>query len=235
VRPVGLVGSVALTIALALPLTIAGLAVAAGPADARTPTPLQVAKAALLTLADMPAGWVATSVGTGATHTAPLSAPMAKCIHVSPSVATVKPLKVSSPDFTGPDRLDAVEDSASVYATAAQAAAAFKAMANRKTPPCMGVLGSAPLQTSIEAQAGRGAVVDSISIGPLPAGSVAPGQTGFMVRIPLTVKGKDVTIESTQIDFVKGKVLQQLTFNGNGGPFTPLEQVHLLLIATGHP
>ena len=30
-------------------------------------------------------------------------------------------------------------------------------------------------------------------------------------------------------------MLQQLTFDGNGAPFTPLEQVHLLEIATGHP
>jgi hypothetical protein len=45
-----------------------------------------------------------------------------------------------------------------------------------------------------------------------------------MAHIPLTVNGKNLTIESSQADFQKGKVLERLTFNGNGGPFTPLER-----------
>jgi hypothetical protein len=147
----------------------------------------------------------------------------------------VKPLKVSSPDFTAPDHSAAVEDSASVYATVAQATTAHKAMASRRTPSCLASLGAAALQTSIQAEAGHGAVLDSISIGPLPTESLPAHETGFMVHIPLTVNGKNLTIDSTQVDFQKGKVLQQLTFNGNGAPFTPLEQVHLLQIVTGHP
>ena len=116
---------------------------------------------------------------------------MAKCIGVHSSVAAVKPLKVSSPDFTAPDRSAAVEDSASVYATVAQATAAYAAMANRRTPSCMGSLGAAALQTSIQAEAGHGAVVDSISIGPLPAGAVAAHETGFVVHIPLTLERQE--------------------------------------------
>ncbi len=203
--------------------------------DSKPLTALEQAKAALLTRAEMPAGWTATTTGDKATHTAPLSESIAKCIGVSSSVARIKPLKVSSPDFTAPDRSSAVEDSASVYATTGQAAAAYKALASPKTPSCMGMLGAAPLQTSVQAEAGPDATVDSISISPLPPGAAERGQTGFMVKIPLTLRGKDLTITSTQIDFQKGKLLQQLTFNGNGAPFTPLEQVHLLLIATGHP
>jgi hypothetical protein len=87
----------------------------------------------------------------------------------------------------------------------------------------------------VQAEAGPGATIDSISISPLPAGAAERDQTGFMVKIPLTLHGKNLTITSTQIDFQKGKLLQQLTFNGNGAPFTPLEQVHLLMITTGHP
>jgi hypothetical protein len=197
-------------------------------------TPTEQAKAALLTKAEMPAGWTASATGGKVTHTAPLTAAIATCIGVSSSVARVKPLKVSSPDFTSPDRSSAVEDSASVYATTGQAAAAYKALANEKTPSCMGRLGAAALQTSVQAEAGPDATVDSISISPLPAGVAERGQTGFMVKIPLTLHGKDLTITSTQIDVQKGKLLQQLTFNGNGAPFTPLEQVHLLMITTGH-
>lgn len=242
----GLIGSLALALGLlgggglaaaGVPATSAVAAAAAGPTghDSKPPTPTQEAKAVLLTLAEMPAGWVATPVRGGPTHTAPLSGPMAKCIGVSSSVATVKPLKVGSPDFTAPDRVADVEDSASVYATVAQATSAYRAMANRRTPSCMGSLGAAALQTSIQAEAGRRAVVDSISIGPLPVRFVAAHETGFMVHIPLTLNGKNMTIDSTQVDFQKGKVLQQLTFNGNGAPFTPLEQIHLLQIATGLP
>jgi hypothetical protein len=209
---------------------------AAAPAghDAKTLTPMEQAKAAVLTQADMPAGWVATG-GDKATHAAPVSGPIAKCLGVNPWVATVKPLKVSSPDFVSPDRSSAVEDSVSVYATAARAEAVDKDLANPRTPVCMGLLGVAPVQTSIEAQAGPHATVDSISISPLHQAATAPGLTGFTMTVPLTRLGKKMTITSTQIDFEKGKVLQQLTFDGNGEPFTPLEQVHLLLLLTGHP
>ena len=238
-----------LGVALVLLLTglaaVVGLAAAAaatsaaaatpGGHDPKSPTPMELAKAMILTGADMPAGWVASSGGERTTHTAPLSAPVAKCLAVSPSVATVKPLKVSSPDFKSPDHSSSVKDSVSVYATAARAQAADKALANPRTPACMGMLGVAPLQTSIEAEAGPHATVDSISISPLPAGAAAPGQTGFTVTVPLTRLGQKMTITSTQIDFEKGRVLQQLTFDGNGEPFTPLEQVHLLLLLTGHP
>ncbi len=231
----GLIGSLALTAVGAPGLGDPGRAAPTTGHDPKPQTPTGQARAVLLTRADLPAGWVATSVGGAPTHTAPLSGPLATCIGVSSSVATVKPLRVSSPGFAAPDRSAAVEDSASVYASTAQASAAYKALANPRTPSCMGTFGAGPLQTSIGAEAGRHATVDSISIGPLPAGAAEPYQTGFVAHIPLTVDGKNLTIDRTEIDFVKGKVLQQLTFDAHGGPFTPLEQVHLLQIATGHP
>jgi hypothetical protein len=233
----GLVGVVSLVAALVGPGLVAASAATPAGHDPKPLTDMEQAKAVLLTQAEMPAGWVATGGGGGdkATHTAPVSGPIAECIGVSASVARVKPLRVSGPDFTTPDRSSAVEDSVSVYATTDQARAAYKALANPRMPSCMGMLDVAQLQTSIEAEAGPHATVDSLSISPLRAGAAASDQTGFTVTVPLTLEGKRLTVTSTQIDDEKGKVLQQLTFDGNGAPFTPLEQVHLLLILTGHP
>lgn len=231
----GLVVVVSLVAALVGPGLAAASAATPAGHDPKALTDMEQAKAVLLTQAEMPAGWVATGGGDRATHTAPVSGPIAKCIGVSASVATVKPLRVSSPDFTTPDRSSAVEDDVSVYATTDQARAAYKALANPRMPACMGMLDVAQLQSSIEAEAGPHATVDSLSISPLRAGAAGSDQTGFTVTSPLTLESKRLTVTSTQIDDEKGRVLQQLTFDGNGAPFTPLEQVHLLLILTGHP
>ena len=194
-------------------------------------TPEQAAKAALLTLANMPTGWVAISKAPKSSHTAPLSKQLAKCIGVPASVATTKPLKVSSPDFTSTDRTAAVEDSVSAYTTSAQAKTAFKAMARAKTPMCIGNLGASALRTSIQAEAGTNATVGAITINPLPTSALQAKETGFEVSIPLDSNGQDLTISSIQVDFQEGKLLQQLTFNGNGAPFNLLEEVHLVQAA----
>ncbi len=197
-------------------------------------TPTQVGQADLLTLADMPAGWVPTTKAGRPTATAPLSTRLAACIEVPSKVATVKPIKVSSPDYSSADRTEAVEDSASVYATGSEAAAAYRAMASPKAPGCMARLGAAALRTSIQQEAGSEATVGTITISALPAGTVrSSGQTGFTVHIPLTSEGRALTITSTQIDTRHGRVLQQLTFNGNGKSFDAAEQAHLLQLVTG--
>ncbi len=48
------------------------------------------------------------------------------------------------------------------------------------------------------------------------------------MTIPLVSGGRQLTITSTEIDFVHGRYDHQLTFNGNGLSFPPLLEVHLI-------
>ena len=43
--------------------------------------------------------------------------------------------------------------------------------------------------------------------------------TGFTVSIPIARDGRVLTVTSTQVDFVSGALLHQVTFNGNGAAF----------------
>jgi hypothetical protein len=191
----------------------------------------QKARAALLKQSDLPAGWVATSAASAAGRGSPLSKPLVSCIGASKSLASLKPVQVSSPDYTSSDKKYAVEDIVSSYATAAQAKAVSKALANTKTPGCMNSIGSAALQQTIQHEAGSGATVGTITISPFPAGALSKGQSGFVVTIPISTGGQSLTISSAQIDFAKGKLSQQLTFNGNGSAFPSLLELHLIKTA----
>ena len=189
------------------------------------------AKAALLTLAAFPTGWLATSSVSGPSRIAPVSKQLASCIGASKKLATEKPVTYSSPDFTNGEKTLAVEDNVSLYSSAAQARAAHAAVASTKTPTCMNSLGSSALRSSIQQEAGSGTTVGTVSITALPKGTLEAGESGFEVSIPLKSGGKQLEITSIQVDFVKGAVAQQLTFNGNGTTFPALLEVQLVQAA----
>jgi hypothetical protein len=104
-------------------------------------------------------------------------------------------------------------------------------MGNGKTPSCMNRLGSSALQTSVQNEAGSGATVGTVAIAALAPGSYLRGQTGYTVTIPLISGDRQLTITSTAIEFVRGRFVHQLTFNGNGVTFPALLQVHLTQLA----
>jgi hypothetical protein len=182
----------------------------------------------LLQTSDFPTGWVVGAAGAAPSRTSPWSKKLAACAGVSSAVAAIKPTKVSGPDYTSSDHTLAVEDSISVYPTAAQAKAAWKAQASAKTPTCMNRVGSQALRTSVQDEAGSSATVGSVSITALAPGTFEAGQTGYSVTIPLVSSGRQLTISSTEIEFVRGRFIHQLTFNGNGVTFPPLLEVHLV-------
>jgi hypothetical protein len=188
------------------------------------------AERSLVHASDLPAGWI--SAGTVATsRTSPWSKQLAGCVGVPSRIARIEPTKINSPSFGSADHTAAVEDSVSVYPTAADARAAFQSMSNGKTPGCMNTIGSQALRSSVQNQAGSGATVGTVSIAKLAAGSYLPGQTGYTVTIPLVSGGRQLTITSTAIQFVRGRFVHQLTFNGNGVAFPSLLQVHLTQVA----
>ena len=182
---------------------------------------------ALLQPSDFPSGW--TSGGTASTsHTSPWSKSLATCASVPSHLAAITPTKVSGPEFTSPDKTLAAEDSISVYPTAAEGRAVWKALASAKTPTCMNRIGSAALRESVQQEAGSGATVGTVQISALAPGTFEAGQTGYTVSIPLVSGGRQLVITSTEITFDRGRYVHQLTFNGNGVQFTPLLQVHLV-------
>ena len=189
------------------------------------------AKAALLTLTAFPSGWMTTSSVSGPSRIAPVSKQLASCIGASKKLATEKPVTYASPDFTNSEKTLAVEDNVSLYASAAQARAAHAAVSSSKTPTCMNSLGSSALRSSIQQEAGTGATVGAVSITALPKGTLVAGESGFEVSIPLQAGGKQLEITSVQVDFVKGALSQQLTFNGNGTSFPALLEVQLVQAA----
>lgn len=184
------------------------------------------AERSLLHLSDLPSGWV-SGTAVAASHASPWSKQLATCVGVPSDIASIKPTKLSSPDFSSADRTAAVEDSVTVYPNAADAKAAFRSLSSAKTPRCMNRIGSQALRTSVQDEAGSGATVGTIDIAALAPGSYLPGQTGYTVTIPLVSGGRQLTIISTAIEFVRGRFLHQLTFNGNGVTFPALLQVHL--------
>ncbi len=180
---------------------------------------------ALLSLSDLPAGWNAAGSAAPATRTSPWSKQLASCVGVPARVARIAPAKINGPGFTSADHVFAVEDSVSVYRSAAQARAGYAAMADAKTPACMNTVGGAALRSGIQREAGSNATVGNVTIAGLQTATRPANSAGFTVTIPLVSGGRVLTITSTQIALLDGPLVQELTFNGNGTAFpTQLEQ-----------
>jgi hypothetical protein len=194
-----------------------------------------VGTAALLRLSDLPSGWTSGSSAASPTRVTPWSSKLAKCVGVPAPVAKEAPTKVNSPDFTSADQIDALEDSVSVYSSAAQAQAEYTALANSKTTGCMNSVASLALQRNMQKEAGSTTTVGVVSFTGLPAAAAALHMTGFTVSIPIARGGRVLTVTSTQVDFVSGALLHQVTFNGNGTAFpAPLEEQLLAAAQARH-
>jgi hypothetical protein len=222
----GLVGSVTGGGAVALP---AGHpphhTAAASPPRSVAPTTTARGAQALLQLSDLPSGWVAGQTPAATTRVSPWSSGLASCVGIPARIATVAPTKVNSPDFTSADQALAVEDSVSVLPSKAVARAEYAAMASSRTAGCMNRVAAPALQSSMQHQAGSGATVGVISFSGLPAAAGAHHMAGFTVTIPIARGGRVLKVTSTQVDFVTGPLLHQVTFNGNGTSFpAPLEE-----------
>ncbi len=99
----------------------------------------------------------------------------------------------------------------------------------------MNRVAAAALQASMQREAGSGTTVGGISFAALPAAAATDRMAGFTVTIPIARGGRVLTVTSTQVDFVVGPFLHQVTFNGNGTAF-PAELAEQLLrtIQTGY-
>ena len=186
---------------------------------------------ALLQLSDLPAGWVSGAAPGAPARVSPWSAPLARCVGVSKRDAALAPTKVESPDFTSATKELAVEDSVSVYPSAAAAQTEYAAMAEHAY---RGVHERRRRTDARGQHAGRRTERDDHRTGELPrasAGASAQHESGFTVSIPVSSGGRVLVITSTQVDFVRGALLHQITFNGNGTTFPPTLEIELLTAA----
>jgi hypothetical protein len=222
---------------LNVPATQGGHAAASGARPSQShavsrPAAAQAEKA-LLSLSDLPSGWAKASGPTTDVRSSSWSKPLASCAGVPAAVVRAQPTRVTSPGFTSADKTLAVEDTVSVFGSAAQARAQFAAMANAKTPRCMNSLGSAALASTVQSEAGANATVGTVTITGLKAAQLGRNETGFTVTVPLYSGGRQLTITSTEVDFVSGRLSQQITFNGNGAAFPATLERQLLGSARG--
>ena len=75
------------------------------------------------------------------------------------------------------------------------------------------------LQSTMQQHAGSGTTVGAVNFTALPAGAAADHLAGFTVSIPIARGGRLLMVTSTQVDFVDGALVHQVTFNGNGAAF----------------
>jgi len=187
------------------------------------------------TLADLPSGWTSAGTAASPTRVTPWFSKLATCVGIPARVSDVAPTKVNSPDFTSDDRVDAVEDSVSVYPSAAQAQAEYAALASSKTTGCMNRVASSALQKNMQQEAGSSTTVGVVSFAGLHAAAAALHLTGFTVTIPIARGGRVLMVTSTQVDFVSRALLHQVTFNGYGTAFpAPLEAQLLATVEARH-
>ncbi len=161
----------------------------------------------------------------------PWSAPLARCVGVGTRTAELAPTKVESPNFTDADKQLGVEDSVSVFPSAAAARAEYAAVDSARTTQCMNALAGPTLEASMQHAAASGTTIGTVSFSALPAGAAAQHETGYTVSIPVADNGRILAITSTQVDFVRGSVLHQVTFNGNGTTFPATLEIKLLTTA----
>ncbi len=220
------------------PAAAAAASSAASPAGSRSGpvSPVTAARGAtaLLQVTDLPAGWTSGQTPSAPTKATPWSSKMAACIGIPPKVAAVAPTKVDSPDFTSADKVYAVEDSVSVFPSTSMAEAEYAAMADARTVGCMNSVAGQTLQATMQKDAGSGTTVGSVSFRALPVGAAAEHFAGFTVSIPIARGGRLLMVTSTQVDFVDGALVHQVTFNGNGTAFPAQLEEEVLTAAATH-
>ncbi len=190
-----------------------------------------VGEDALLQLSDLPAGWVSGSAPAAPARVSPWSPRLARCVGVAAHTASLAPTKVDSPDFTSANKQLAVEDSVSVYPSAATAQREYAAMASTRTTRCMNAVAGPTLEASMQRDATSGTTIGRVTFSSLPTEASAQHEAGFTVSIPVAAGGRVLAITSTQVDFVHGALLHQVTFDGNGTTFPAPLEIDLLATA----
>jgi hypothetical protein len=194
------------------------------------------AKKHLLVLSDMPKGW-STEKGTNnnsGSNNFPGAKQLAGCIGVPVSLITSNPPQANSPYFENKSGSLEVQDTVSVFPSAKNAQAQYRAIDNAKTPSCVAsIMNTGTYKSQIAAAAGEGTEIGTITVTEASPANFASNTAGFTLNIPFTSQGVNVTAMITAVYFVKGKLGQQITFNSYGTTFPASISKHVTSEAQG--
>ncbi len=127
---------------LGIGLAVGGLAagaVSGSAGAAATAKEKAQAKSALVSLSDLPHGWTSSTVpSTSASGTGFSGGPeLARCLGVPTKLVTSNPPKELSPLYSNPGGSELVQDTISIYPSAAYAHSVFDAVSSRKSAGCI--------------------------------------------------------------------------------------------------
>ncbi|HEY6471513.1 MAG TPA: hypothetical protein VIY26_01390 [Acidimicrobiales bacterium] len=154
------------------------------------------AKSALVSLTDLPHGWTASPLpSTSASGTGFTGGPeLARCLGVPTKLVTSNPPKELSPLYSNPGGSELVQDTISIYPSAAYAHAVFAAVSSHKSAGCI----AAELNSAGATSASDRATVTRVTS---PKGTAA-----FTLDATVTGEGSKPTPTSTEIVyFVHGQ------------------------------
>lgn len=222
IRRTTLIGNIALSAVMAAAVGT----LQTGGAGASTTSNKAQAKQYLLTLSDMPAGWKKEKGSSGGgSGNLPGAQQLANCIGVSSKLVNSNPPEVDSPYYESKDESLEIQDSVSIFSSPKVAKAELAVIANAKTPACMATIMNGSFKTKIEASAGKGAKLGTITVTRADPTQFGSGTTGVVMSLPITVQGASVTANIAAIYYVKGKFGQQVDFNAYGSAFpAPIAQ-----------
>ena len=193
---------------------------------------LTQARKDLLVLSDMPAGWTSTknpnnnNSNVGDTQ-------LARCIGVSTSLIAENPPSVNSRQFQDKQGTLIVTDNVTVFPSAKNAAAEYAIGANAKTPGCMTALASGPLKAKLFGKTPKGTTFGTPLVSAVDPTAFGTGVSGFSMSVPVTAQGVTVNVTATQLETVKGRLGNQVTFTAIGAPFSIALQKQIMAVAAG--
>jgi len=223
------VGPVVATVLAGCALLVGTLSVG-GAASATTAAQ---AKKYLLVLSDMPKGWKsegAASTG-GGSSSFPGAKQLASCIGVASNLITANPPEANSPYFQNKNGSLEVQDTVTVFPSVKKANSEFGAIANAKTPSCVGSIMNTPsFKSQLTSSGGEGASVGTITVSKINSSLYGPHTAGVTIGIPISSQGVNVSAKVTVVFYVKGNLGQQLSFNSYNTSF-PISIAHQLTVA----
>ncbi len=200
----------------------AGLATGLAGAAATTAQKAQ-AKKALVSISDLPSGWTSSAVPSTSAGTFSGAPQLAKCMGVPTKLIANNPPRVLSPLFRGAGGSELVQDTISIYPSAAYAKAVFTAISSHKAAGCISSLMN-------EASAGTS------SAGHVTVARVASakGSTAFTLEATVSGTGNVPTPTSTEVVyFFKGRFGNGLNVETSGSAPPVALSRHLLAVARG--
>ena len=214
--------------------SVLGAVAGATPAGARPGSgsaSLAQARKALLVLSDLPAGWTTGKNTNNNTNVGDTQ--LAHCIGVATSLIAENPPSVNSPQFQDKQGTLIVNDNVTVFPSAKNAAAELAIGSNPKTPGCMTSLATGPLKAKLFGKTPRGVSIGTPLVSAIDPTAFGHGVVGYSLSVPVVTHGVTVNLTITELDAVKGRLGQQVTFTAIGVPFSIGLEQHLMSVADG--